>query len=145
MAQITCGLTAQALDPGIAIATVGDASCGAIASFVGTVRESPAASDNAGRIVVGLTYEAHERLAEQLLEEIARQAAERWGLEKVVMLHRVGECALGDATVVVACSAPHRREALDACSWLIDALKAGVPIFKKEVYSDGSAWVGIGP
>lgn len=144
MAEITSGLTTQSLDPGAALATAEDPSCGAVASFVGTVRQTPAVSGSAGRTVLALEYEAHTELAERRLAEICEEAAERWGLAKVVALHRLGRCELGDPTVVIACSAPHRREALAACTWLIDTLKATVPIFKKEIYDDGSAWVGSG-
>ena len=57
-------------------------------------------------------------------------------------IHRVGRCSLGEPTVVIACSAPHRADALEACRWLIDELKESVPIWKKEIYEDGDAWVG---
>ena len=89
-----------------------------------------------------LEYEAHPTLAPHRLEEIAREARSKWDLERVVTIHRTGPCDIGDVTVVVACSAAHRGEALDACRWCIDTIKATVPIWKKEIYSDGAAWVG---
>ena len=66
----------------------------------------------------------------------------RWDIQRAVVVHRIGRCELGDATVVVACSAPHRADALDACHWLIDEIKATVPIWKKEFFREGSVWVG---
>jgi molybdopterin synthase catalytic subunit len=145
VAEVTAGTTEQSLDPGAAIATVSDSSCGGIASFVGTVRVSAAAEGSEGKEVVALEYETHPTLAEERLRAICDEAANRWGLAKVVALHRSGRCELGDPTVVVACSAPHRAAALDACHWLIDELKTSVPIWKKEIYSDGTSWVGTGP
>lgn len=142
MAEVTVGLTDQQLDPGAAIATVTDDSCGAVASFVGTVRVSAAADTEAE--VTSLYYEAHTELAEEVLREICDEAAGRWGLVKVVALHRVGECALGEPTVVIAVSAPHRAQALEACHWIIDSTKQRVPIFKKEHYADGATWIGSG-
>lgn len=142
MAEIRSGLTATTIDVPETLRWVEDPSCGAIASFLGTVRESPAVSGNSGKEVTGLSYEAHEALAGERLRSICTEAAGRWDLVKVAAYHRTGHCPLGEVTVVIACSSPHRREALDACAWLIDTIKASVPIFKKEMYSDGSDWVG---
>ena len=89
-----------------------------------------------------LDYEAHPTLAHERLQSIAREAAERWGLDRVVAVHRTGACEIGEPTVVVACGAAHRAEALDACRWMIDTIKTTVPIWKREVYADGSAWIG---
>lgn len=143
-AEVTVGIVSGTLDPGAAIAAVDDPAAGAIASFVGSVRATAAAEGNRGKEVTALEYEVHGPLAERRLQEIADEAAGRWGLAKVVLLHREGACSLGDPTVLVVCSAPHRAEALDACRWMIDEIKASVPIWKKELYSDGSGWVGQG-
>jgi molybdopterin synthase catalytic subunit len=89
-----------------------------------------------------LEYEAHPTLASARMEEIAQEATTKWGLARVVAVHRTGRCALGEPTVVVACGAAHRAEALEACHWIIDEIKASVPIWKKEIYADGSSWVG---
>ncbi len=121
---------------------VTDPTCGGIGVFIGTVRDSAAAHENSERPVVRLEYDAHESLAATRLEEIALEASEKWELRGVTAVHRTGVCRLGEPTVVVACSAPHRREALDACRYMIDTIKATVPIFKKEIYADGSSWVG---
>lgn len=142
MAYIRTEATEQPLDPGALIAEVSDPACGGIGVFVGTVRSSAASGAEAG--VEALEYEAHPELAPAALEDIARRAQQKWGLERLVAVHRTGRCDLGEPTVVVACAAPHRAEALDACRWIIDTIKAEVPIWKKELYADGSAWVGAG-
>lgn len=88
-----------------------------------------------------LEYEALPEMAEPRLGSIAESACERFGIGRVVAIHRTGICRLGQPTVVVACSAPHRAAALDACRWMIDQIKTQVPIWKKEIFADGSAWV----
>ena len=142
MARIRTEVTDRPLDPGALIAEVSDPACGGVGVFVGTVRSSPASGASAE--VQALDYEAHPELAPAAVADIARRAQEKWGLQKVVAVHRTGRCALGEPTVVVACAAPHRAEALDACRWIIDTIKTEVPIWKKELYADGSAWVGAG-
>ena len=142
MARIRTELTNEPLDTAAAAAEVTSDDCGAVATFIGTVRDSASVPDRATDRVLRLEYEAHPTLAAERLEAIAREAAERWGLAAVVAIHRTGVCELGEPTVVVACSAPHRREALEACHWTIDELKRSVPIWKREVYADGTSWVG---
>jgi molybdopterin synthase catalytic subunit len=110
---------------------------GAIATFVGVVRES-----DHGRKVEALDYTCHPS-APQVLAEVARQVAVAAGVIRVGVTHRVGHLDLGDIAVVVAVSAAHRGDALDACRELIDAVKATVPIWKHQVFQDGSdEWVG---
>jgi molybdopterin synthase catalytic subunit len=138
--EISAHVTAERLDVGAAIAAVTDPTCGAVAVFVGTVRESPAGEGSGP--VTRLDYDAHPTLAGEKINSIASSAATRWDLAKVVAIHRSGECELGEPTVVVACSAPHRADALEACRWIIDEIKEGVPIWKREVYTDGSSWIG---
>jgi molybdopterin synthase catalytic subunit len=136
------GLRSDPLDVGAAAQAASSPAAGGIGIFVGAVRSSAAVPGKEDEQVVRLEYEAHETLAERRLDEIARAAAAKWDLLGVVALHRTGACELGEPTVVVACSAPHRGDALDACRWLIDELKATVPIFKREVYASGASWVG---
>jgi molybdopterin synthase catalytic subunit len=136
------GISPDPLDIAVLIAGATDPSCGAVASFIGTVRESAAVQGNAAKSVTMLEYEAHPTLAAARIEEIAREATTKWGLARVVAVHRTGRCPLGEPTVVVACGAAHRAEALEACHWIIDEIKASVPIWKKEIYADGSSWVG---
>lgn len=141
MAAIDARISEGALDVTAALREGAAPECGAIAAFVGTVRKSAAVPQNDSKEVVGLEYEAHPTLAPARIEEVAADAAERWDLSKVIALHRTGHCLLGEPTVVVVTSAPHREDALEACRWLIDTIKAGVPIWKKEIYADGSSWV----
>jgi molybdopterin synthase catalytic subunit len=109
---------------------------GGTASFVGTVR-----NQQEGRPVRHLEYEAHEAMAERELERLVEEAQRRWDIGKVAIRHRLGRLELGEVSVAIAVSAAHRAPALEACHWLIDTLKAEVPIFKKEFYEDGEDWV----
>ncbi|MGH2754948.1 MAG: molybdopterin synthase catalytic subunit [Actinomycetota bacterium] len=142
MAEIEVALSAEALDIGAALDAVASPACGAIASFIGTVREEPSVPANAERRVIALEYDAHPEIATRRLQEIADEACAKWDVRHLVAIHRVGLCPLGIPTVLIACSAPHRADALEACRWTIDELKASVPIWKKEIYEEGHAWVG---
>jgi molybdopterin synthase catalytic subunit len=118
---------------------VRDERAGAIATFTGTTRAT-----SRGRDVVHLDYEAYEGMAEQVMAEIARELEERYDLCGVAVHHRTGRVAIGDTSVVIAVSAPHRADALAACRDAIDELKERVPLWKKEVYSGGEEWIGRG-
>jgi molybdopterin synthase catalytic subunit len=142
VAHVTTGISPEPLDVTGAIADASAPSCGAVASFIGTVRESASVRDNAEKSVTTLEYEAHPTLAPARMDEVAHEAAAKWPLERVVAIHRTGTCELGEPTVVIACGSAHRGDALDACHWMIDEIKATVPIWKKEIYADGSSWVG---
>jgi molybdopterin synthase catalytic subunit len=109
---------------------------GALCLFCGVVR-----NENAGRPVLRLEYEAYEEMALGLMAEIESEARSRWPLTDVRMVHRLGPMAVGEASVAVAVSSPHRPEAFAACRYAIDTLKAKVPIWKKEFYADGSVWL----
>lgn len=113
------------------------AGSGAVVSFLGVVREH---SD--GRPGVrGLTYEAYEEQATRRLAEIADEMRRRWpGIERVALLHRVGDVALSEPSVIVVVSTPHRAEAFEAARFGIDTLKETVPIWKREHWEDGSEW-----
>ena len=118
-------------------AAVADPAAGGIALFAGTVRDC----DHDQR-VTGLSYSAHPS-AEDELRRVAETVAEKFPVLGVAAVHRVGELAIGDLAVVVAVSCPHRGEAFDACRELIDVLKASVPIWKHQRFTDGTAeWVG---
>ena len=120
-----------------AIGFVADPGAGGTCVFLGTVRDHSAAGD-----VTGLAYEAWEELALTRLTELSDEIFERWPVIKVALLHRTGELAVGDVSVVVACSAPHRAEAFEACRHGIERLKRDVPIWKKESLATGDAhWV----
>jgi len=116
---------------------VRDAKAGAIVTFVGTTR-----NENAGRRVRRLEYEAFASMATKEMRTLAAQAKRRWPLRKVAMAHRTGVVPVGEASVAIAVSAGHRREAFEACRWLIDRLKEIVPIWKKEHYRGGEVWIG---
>jgi len=109
---------------------------GAVALFLGVVR-----SENRGREVLRLEYEAYEEMALPLMEEIAAEAARRFPVTGVRLVHRLGRLEIGEASVAVAVASPHRAEAFAACRFAIDTLKAQVPIWKKELYADGSEWL----
>ena len=140
--QIVVAVTKRKLDVAGAVAAVTGPEVGGIGIFVGTVRHSAAVEANAGKAVTSLDYEAHVSLAEQRLSEIAREASVKWDVRRITAIHRTGHCGLGEPTVVVACGAPHRGDALEACRWMIDTIKSSVPIWKREGYADGSSWVG---
>lgn len=118
---------------------VASASAGAIDVFIGTTR------DNAeGRSVRSLDYEAHAPMALNEIERIVSDARRRWTLSGVAVVHRTGRVPVGEASVVIAVSAPHRSEAFEACRYIIDTLKQTVPIWKKEEFADGSSeWSGM--
>jgi molybdopterin synthase catalytic subunit len=132
-------LTADPIDIGAVVAEAADESAGAIATFLGTTRKH-----SRGRAVLHLEYEAYEGMAEQVMAEIAERLAERYELCRVAILHRVGRVGIGETSVAIAVSAPHRGDALAACKEAIDALKVEVPLWKKEVYEGGEEWIGRG-
>lgn len=120
-----------------ALAFIADPGAGGTCVFIGTVRDRSAAGE-----VTGLHYEAWDDLATGRLGEIAQEMLDRWSLRRVAILHRTGDLTIGEASVVVACSAPHRAEAFDACRHGIERLKEDVPIWKKEGLVSGDArWV----
>ncbi|MGH2737802.1 MAG: molybdenum cofactor biosynthesis protein MoaE [Actinomycetota bacterium] len=121
-----------------ALRAVGSPDAGGTVAFVGTVRAE-------GGRVERLEYSAYEAMAERVLRQVAEEAAAKWPLEGVAVLHGVGGLGVGERTVVVACSAPHRAEAFDACRHVIDEVKRRLPVWKKEVGSAGERWIGLDP
>jgi MoaE-MoaD fusion protein len=132
-------LTPDPIDPGAVVAEVADDRAGAIATFLGTTR-----IESRGRAVVHLEYEAYEGMAEQVMAEIAEALTSRYDLCKIAITHRIGRVGIGEASVAIAVSAPHREHALAACKEAIDTLKVDVPLWKKEIYEDGEEWIGRG-
>ena len=122
-----------------AVTEVADPGAGAIATFTGTVR-----ADSRGRRVLYLEYEAYTEMAESVMAGLAAVLKGRYDVHDVAIHHRVGRVEIGEASVVIAVSAPHRRDALTACASAIDELKGTVPLWKKEVYEGGEEWVGQG-
>ena len=112
---------------------------GAIATFTGTTR-----NNSRGRIVTHLDYEAYEGMAERVMAELAESLQARYELTAVAIHHRIGRVGIGETSVVIAVSAPHRQDALAACKDAIDELKERVPLWKKEVYEGGEEWIGRG-
>ncbi len=115
---------------------------GAIVHFLGVARES---SHHSGQKVIRLEYEAYEPMAQKEMKKIFEEAEEKFALQKALVLHRVGRVEIGKPAVAIAVAAPHRAEAFAACRYLIDELKRRVPLWKKEIYQDGSQWVGCRP
>ncbi len=122
-----------------AIDAVSGPGLGGVVTFTGTVR-----SDTRGRRVLRLEYEAYRPMAEKKLAEIGEAIGREHGA-RVAIVHRVGVLSPGDAAVVIACAAPHRTPAFRACEACIEQLKRDVPIWKREVFEDGTEWVGMGP
>jgi molybdopterin synthase catalytic subunit len=120
-------------------AVVASPKDGAVAAFTGLVRDH-----HEGRGVLWLEYEAHDEMAEKQIGGLIQEARRRWPLGEIAIQHRLGHLEVGEVSVVIAVAAAHRAAALEACRWLIDTLKAEVPIFKKEAYADGETWVEDG-
>jgi molybdopterin synthase catalytic subunit len=124
-----------ALDP--LVAQVARSTSGAVATFLGIVREF-----SRGRRVVHLEYEAYPEMAEATMRQIGEEIRRKWDVDAIAIVHRVGVLQIGQASVAIAISAPHRQAALEACAYAIERVKEIVPVWKKEVWSDGSQWVG---
>jgi molybdopterin synthase catalytic subunit len=131
----TVEVTPDALDLARYTSLVADPGAGAIATFVGVTRDT-----FGGKAVERLEYEAYVPMALKMLLELCRHALRKWELKKIAVAHRTGVVAVGEASVVIAASSPHRREALEAVAWAIDELKATVPIWKKEFFQGGEVW-----
>jgi len=113
---------------------------GAMVVFLGTVRDN-----RQGRRVHHLEYEAYQKVALREMERVANEASRRWPILRIAMTHRLGKLAVGDVSVAIAVSSPHRKDAFEAGKFAIDALKQTVPIWKKEVWEGGEVWVGSEP
>ena len=132
-------VTAEPLSLEAVVDEVTDETAGAVATFLGTVRR-----ESRGRTVRYLEYEAYVEMAENVMAQIAAELERRYDLWSVAIHHRVGRVAIGEASVAIAVSAPHRQDALAACKDAIDTLKQTVPLWKKEVYEGGEEWLGRG-
>lgn len=127
----------RVLDPAALLAEVADHAAGASTLFVGTVRRT-----NAGREVEGIDYSAYGAMAAKEMDRIVAEAAERFGTTRIVVEHRIGTLALGEASIVIAVSHERRAGAMDAQRFLIEELKKRLPIWKREQYADGTReWV----
>ncbi len=132
-------LTEAPIDVGAVIAEVADREAGAVTTFLGTTR-----AHSRGRTVLYLEYEAYDGMAEAEMARLADELARKYEIAKVAITHRTGRVEIGETSVAIAVSAPHRADALAACKEAIDTLKATVPLWKKEVYEGGEEWIGRG-
>ncbi len=129
-------LTSSALDPEKVTAKVRRDTNGAVVTFLGTTRDN-----FEGKTVLSLEYEAFDDMALKKLEEVRQELMAEFGLEQIAISHRIGTVGIGEISLVIAVGSPHRKEAFDACHAAVDRIKIVVPIWKKEVYQDGSRWV----
>lgn len=136
--DVSVRTTPEPLDAGEAIGFVSVPDAGGTVLFSGTVR-----SPNQGEEVDHLFYEVWDERVTESLEGIAREALGRYGARRAYVAHRSGRVRVGEPSVVVAVSAPHRGEAFDACRFIIDTLKSTAPIWKQEITHEGSHWVGM--
>ena len=133
-------VTTEPLDPRETEAVVTSPDTGAVVTFTGAVRDHAR-----GQSVTALDYEAYAPAAEKMLARIGNEIRERWGLERIAIVHRTGLLTVGEASVVISISSAHRDAAFDACRYAIERLKEIVPIWKKEFYQDGETWVEAKP
>ncbi|HXH88397.1 MAG TPA: molybdenum cofactor biosynthesis protein MoaE [Gaiellaceae bacterium] len=132
-------LSAEPLSLDAVVAEVARPGAGAIATFTGTVRDR-----SRDRAVIRLEYEAYEGMAEAAMSELAAELHGRYELSEIAIHHRTGPVGIGEPSVMIAVSAPHRADALAACRDAIDTLKQTVPLWKKELYEGGEEWIGQG-
>lgn len=130
----------EPLDVAAICASVAYDEAGAIDVFIGTVRNK-----TSGRKVLGLEFEAYEKMALLEMKKIIDSAAKQWPVLKASIVHRVGELSIGEIAVIIAVATPHREAAFQACQYMIDTLKQTVPIWKKEIFADGEVWVSAHP
>jgi len=110
--------------------------CGAVDVFIGTVR-----NHSRGKDITRLEYEAYPEMAAKMIQRIINEAKKKWPVKKVAVSHRTGVLEIGDIAVVIGVATPHRKESFAACQYIIDRLKEIVPIWKKEVATDGETWI----
>jgi molybdopterin synthase catalytic subunit len=135
--RILCKITDQSINMQELADFVADPTAGAVATFVGTTRNT-----NDGRQVIRLEYECYPGMAEKEMVKIAEETLTRWPIRKVAMIHRLGRVDIGEASVAIAVSSGHRHAAFEACHYAINQLKETVPIWKKELYEGGELWIG---
>ncbi len=129
-------VTDQLIDLNEARTAVAHPSCGAIASFEGTIRAS-----NVGKEVSGLEYEVHEAFMRAEVERIISEIQQRLSIHELALIQRIGKLDVGECGIVIMVSSPHRNEAMEACRYMIEEFKKRAPVWKKEHYEDHSDWV----
>jgi molybdopterin synthase catalytic subunit len=130
------GIVQERIEPRDLVARVSGPEVGGIATFFGTVRDH-----NAGRAVVAVEYHAYPSMAEKILGEIGEEMRRGFGTLRLALVHRVGRLEIGEISVGIAAGAPHRHEALGAVAYAIERVKQAAPIWKREIYADGLAWL----
>jgi molybdopterin synthase catalytic subunit len=130
-------LTHEPLDAQAVTAQVLKPTNGGVVTFLGVTR-----NHNEGRRVLHLEYEAYPEMALRKLEDIRQEIRQKWGIEDVAVAHRLGRLEIGETSLVVAVGAPHRKEAYEACAYVVDRIKDMVPIWKKEFFEGGEVWIG---
>lgn len=140
MVNTSVKITEEKLDLNECYAFVTSDSCGGIAAFVGTVRNS-----TQNKEVTQLDFSTYKPMAIKEMQKIADQALAQFDIEKIAIHHAEGLLKIGDVPVIITASAPHRKAAFAACQFAIDTLKETVPIWKKEHFSDGEVWVNAHP
>jgi MoaE-MoaD fusion protein len=128
-------LTRERIDRDALVAALQQPGDGAVVVFDGTVRDN-----TRGRKTLYLDYEAYEEMALDQMQKLAREAAERFAIDRVGVVHRLGRLEIGESSIVIVVTSAHRAAAFDACRWLIDTLKRTVPVWKKEHFADGAVW-----
>ena len=134
-AEVLTALTREPIDAVRLVAEAKRGEDGAVAVFDGIVR-----NNSRGRQTLHLDYEAYEEMALKQMDELGRQAREKFGVRQVTLIHRLGRLAIGETSVLIVVASAHRVQAFDACRWLIDTLKKTVPIWKQETFVDGAVW-----
>jgi len=129
-------ITEDPIDVNRILEDVKDTAAGAISIFIGTVR-----NHNSSGSVSEILYEAYNKMAEDVMTKIEFEALEKWNLRRSITIHRIGKLEVGETSVVVAVSSEHRKEAFDACNYVIDNIKKRVPIWKKEISGTEQKWV----
>ena len=129
-------VTPEVLEPQRVVEHVRRDEAGAVALFYGVVRDY-----NAGRRVLYLEYDAYPEMAEKVMRELAGEIKSRWPVTEIAAQHRTGRLEIGETSLLVAVSSPHRREAFEACHAYVDRLKESVPVWKKEVFEGGEEWI----
>jgi molybdopterin synthase catalytic subunit len=129
-------ITAGPLDPGRLVGHVRRDEAGAVALFYGIVR-----NENLGRRVLYLEYDAFPEMATKVMQQIGDEIKARYPVTEIAIQHRTGRLEIGETSLLVAVSSPHRREAFEACRALVDRFKRVVPIWKKEVFEGGEEWI----
>jgi molybdopterin synthase catalytic subunit len=129
-------ITTRRINVGNVVESVRDPSAGGVDIFIGTTR-----NNSGNREVLSMEYNAYVPMALKMMKELAERVRSTWDIRKISIVHRIGHLKIGEPSVVIAVSAAHRKEAFEACRFTIDTLKESVPIWKKEVFRDGEAWV----